>query len=219
MKDQEEKLKDEILRDARTTATRRVERAKSESAKALDKIRRASAVERERRLAEADRLAEEKSRAILAGVELAEHRQWLQAREKEISSLLAEILREVENGEGVDSVRSLTQLLAEALAAIGPGELVLRIRPEDRERLCTGVVDAVVAATFPPGSAPARIAIQEDASIQGGLILVTGDGRKRFDNTYAAQLRRMKQELRILACAKGQSGPGAVSDSGGADHA
>ena len=46
--------------------------------------------------------------------------------------------------------------------------------------------------------ASATYAVEQDDSLPGGIVFVSEDGRKTFDNTYMRRLERMRSELRLI---------------------
>ena len=199
MQDQEAKLQQEILGDAREKAERVRQRAKHEAEKALAAARQALATQRAARLLEAQRTAQSRTLMIQASIEQEVRRAWLCAREQELEALFADALQAAESGGGGgDPVQSLRQLSVEALAALGPADAVVRVRPADRPVFSERFVAAVLAQALPGRDGAVRITVAEAPDQPAGIVVETADGRKRYDNTYRARLARRRDELRTV---------------------
>ncbi|NLF17141.1 MAG: hypothetical protein GX595_07775 [Lentisphaerae bacterium] len=192
MNDNERKLQQEILSDAQRKAERLLARARSDAEKALAQQRQESGRSRSRRLAEAQREAETSARAITARIRHQVQSLWLQRRERCFDELFAAMLEDLENGQGIDRERSLRQLLQEALEALGPRPAVLRLGPAAAAVLTAAAVAEVQAAL--PAAAPLQRQVVD--GLPGGLVVESSDGLRRFDNTYATRLKRLRGALR-----------------------
>jgi vacuolar-type H+-ATPase subunit E/Vma4 len=208
--EQEQKLQQEILSDAQRRAARVIERAKRDAEKAVKAAQRRREKSREARLRDAEHIAEERCRVVTANIEHEKRRQWLLLREQQLEGAFGGALAEVEGGTAVDRAESLRQLAMEAAAAIGSNELVLRVRPEDRAVFSQDVLAQVADKAQRGADGAPSVRVEEDEQIRGGVIVLTADGRKCYDNTYAARLRRMKRDLRAALCPDPQ-GAGAGS--------
>lgn len=201
MNGQEEKLRQEILGDARRKAARTVKRAQRDVEKMLKAVRDQHEKLAEERHKAAGREAEEKHRAVSASIEHEIRKRWLTAREQALDEYFEDMLPELERGDDIDRSRSLRELLCEALSATGPVPVRLRLRSADLHALDADALAACLAEAFAPeGREGAAIEVVEEEGIKGGLVLETRDGRMVFDNTYATRLNRLKGTLRADVC-------------------
>ena len=191
MNEQEQKLRDEILSDAKRKAERALTRARRDADKARRQAETDQASEREQALARAGERAAVQSRAVLATVAQEVRRRRLLAREEIIERCLDEALTAAESLPAEDSRRSLGELLAEALAALGPKEVTIRVRPADLDLLSSQCL-----ATLGIESAP--LTVVADTTIAGGVVAESHDGLRQFDNTYATRRKRLRKRLRTL---------------------
>jgi vacuolar-type H+-ATPase subunit E/Vma4 len=191
MSDQEQKLRDEILNDAKRKAERTLTRAKRDAAKAHEQAADEQKTEREQALARATERADARCRAILATVSQEVRQRRLRARENIIEQCLDEALAGAAGLSGDDAKTSLGGLLAEAVQALGPGEAVVRVRPEDAAAISAEFLSSL-------GVDPATLTVQTDESLGGGVIVESADGRRQFDNTYATRRERLREQLRTL---------------------
>lgn len=202
MHEREDKLRQEILNDARRKAERTVERAKRDADKALGAARKRQEAMREARIRKAERIAADKCRALHASIGQELQKEWLQRREKVLDDLFDEILAGLEAGAGVDQEESLAELVEEATAAVGPGELVVHIRPADKAKLTEERLAEIAERALPDSAGSVTFTIVESAEADAGVIVTTTDNRRHFDNTYATRLQYLRPELRVMICAR-----------------
>ena len=201
MNDSESKLQQELLGDAEHKAERAVNRARSDAAKALAAVQDEQAKVREERLQEVRREAEARARAIMARIRHEVQRRWLTLREAGLDRLFAEVLPRLETGDGIDRELSLRQLLQEALEAMGPMAVSVRLNPESAVFLTAAAIAEVCSQAWPTAAVPASVGRVIDESLRPGVLVESADGRFVFDNTYATRLERLRSPLRSLASA------------------
>jgi vacuolar-type H+-ATPase subunit E/Vma4 len=191
MSEQEQKLRDEILNDAKRKAERALSRAQKDAKKAHDQAATDQKTERDQALGRAQERASARSQAILATVSQEVHRRRLLAREEVIEACIDDALAATVELSADGALKSLGGLLTEALAALGPGEATVRVRPDDVSALGPDFLAKL-------GINPSTLAIEADETIVGGLIVQSADGRRQFDNTYATRRERLHEQLRTL---------------------
>jgi vacuolar-type H+-ATPase subunit E/Vma4 len=211
MSDSESKLQQELLGDAQRQAERAMSRARSAAAKALAAAQEEHAKLRTLRLAETAQEAETQAHAIAARLRYETQRRWLTLREAALDRLFAAVLPRLEAGDGIDRERSLRQLLQEALEAIGPGAAEVRLNPEAARLLSAETIAAVCAQAWPQSRPVPGVTRVIDDAQRAGVLVVSADGRRVFDNTYATRLERLRGRLRALASVGAAS---AESDDG-----
>jgi len=197
MQNQEDKLQQEILSDARRKTKRVVERAERDAEKLVKAALRRQERAKQARLREAEHTADGESRAIRASIEFERTRHWLIAREEELDALFTAAVEGLDCDAlpDADRAESLKQLLTEALSATAPGALSIEVRPADRH-LLTEQLLADVKTALDADAAGVTISVMEREGLGAGVVVRSDDGRKCFDNTYATRLSRMKAVLR-----------------------
>ncbi|OPZ26294.1 MAG: V-type ATP synthase subunit E [Lentisphaerae bacterium ADurb.BinA184] len=191
----EDKLRREILADAERKGARAVDRARQAAQKRLEAVTAEVEAQRQARLAEAQRRADERAMSLLASTELERRRLWLRCQEEVIEEAIRTAETRLLDLDGAERQASLSHLLTEALGAFAGQDVTIRIAAgahaaADRQL----VLDAV--ARLPAAAQPAQAIVEEDAGIAGGLIVEGADGRCRYDNTYAARIARTRNLLR-----------------------
>ena len=202
MQEQEEKLRQEIIGDARTKADRLIKRAKRDAEKRAASARERQDKARQVRVKEAELRAEGRVRAILAGIDHEILTHWLLRREAVIEDVLEDACARAARGDGIDVGRSLLGLFEDAAGQIGPGPLVVRLQPGDVARLPKGSIDGALARLFGPDAATSSVEVLPDPGVAGGLVVASADGRRHCDNTYRARLRRLRSQLRPAVAAR-----------------
>ncbi len=200
MQDQEQRLQQEILSDAERKAEHIVQRARHDIEK-LQK-RATSRIDRARkaRLEEAETTAASRCRAVRVSIRQEQRRRRLLAREDALADLFGSVLNQLTNGDGFDRTESLVQLLEEAVSSIGPEDVTVQVAPGAEALLTQGCVDAAVRRALPDAVRQPTVSVTASPDVDGGLILTTLDGRKRFDNTYATRLERLRSALVEAVC-------------------
>jgi vacuolar-type H+-ATPase subunit E/Vma4 len=194
----EQKIKEEILKDARAKADKILAKARStEEAillgaknKALDYYNTA--------IAEAQTRAEQEKKRIFGNLPLEEQRIVRRARENVIEKAIQEALQIISLGEKFDYPASLKLLIMEGALALGEDVIICRIRKEDQQILSEAFVKSIQdeISTQSHNKAKIRIVVDEGQR-RAGVILESADSRKVFDNTYHARFKRMKDEIRL----------------------
>ncbi|MBQ4479378.1 MAG: V-type ATP synthase subunit E [Victivallales bacterium] len=197
MDDQEKRLKEEILGDAREKAERVVARAKTDAATALKRAKTLNERRRTKALEQTRAEAEHHAENILSGIWNEQRKMWLVRREEVIQKFLKGLLDELAAcpANSPERVASLSTLASEALAAMPSDELLVAVASADRST----VTPEWLAERLPSGR-NAHFIVQADPAIGGGMRVASADGRFAYDNTFAGRLARLEEGFRrILA--------------------
>jgi vacuolar-type H+-ATPase subunit E/Vma4 len=199
MQEQESRLQQELVQDAQRKAQRALDRARRDADSLMRGVEKRQEQERQQALERARAEGNARARAITAGIRHEIHKEWLLRREAVLAEALAAGLDAAQAVVGAERMRSLAELLAEALAALGAAErLTLYASPEDAPRLRDEVIPSV-AARLGLGAAAVAWTVVPDPECQGGFVLASADGRCRCDQRYAARLARLRNDLRAAA--------------------
>lgn len=197
MEEQEKRLRDEILADARQRSERVIARAKRDA----DNARRRAVAANERRrtevLEETRSESARKKRNLVQSAWGDTRNMWLRRREACIDKLLERVLKRVDGlpAGDADRMASMENLAAEALAALLPvKELKVFVASAD---LAT-VTETWLADRCPAGAAVPSFIVAADDAIRGGIRMESGDGMRSYDNTYEARLERRHSDFRSM---------------------
>ena len=187
-------LRREILSKARRQAEALIEEAKEEGEVARRQAEEKAQAIREEILREAQEEAASIKQRIVSTAQLEAQRMLLAKREELISQVFAEAqkrLAELRRSDAYPDV--LRRLILEAAAGLGNGELIVWANEEDMAMLNDDFLTRVARELDPEtrlrrGDSP--------VDIDGGVIVERADGRMRYDNSFAARLERLKDELR-----------------------
>lgn len=196
---QEERLQQEILADAKSRASKIVARARRAAQTAQERADAEAAAVRERTLEHCRKESDQKARNILQGIWMEERRQWLKRREECLDAFFASILKEACGlaADDRERRRSLENLLKEAFQAMGEGELLVEVSP----------ADAPLVTPVWIGEKTGRatgVTVKAVDSIGGGVRVSTMDRSRVYDNTYGGRLGRLAEDFRreVAGCDK-----------------
>ena len=187
-------LRREILSKARRQAEALIEEAKEEGEVARRQAEEKAQAIREEILREAQEEAASIKQRIVSTAQLEAQRMLLAKREELISQVFAEArkrLAELRRSDAYPHI--LRRLILEAAAGLGGGELIVWANEEDMALLSDDFL-AQVAQRLDPETTLRRG--ESPVDIDGGVIVERADGRMRFDNSFAARLERLRDELR-----------------------
>ncbi len=165
------------LQDGRGQSLALVESSKKETLETVGKV-----------LQTGVKQAESLKRQIVGAAELEVRNAQLKSMEESVNRAFAAAVGIISKAAPERYERSIVQLIREGIEVIGP-KAVVYCRPEDRK-----VVGSAVRK-FSKG--PVKLSVGgEGLSTMGGVVLASGDGTVRFDNTFEARLERMRPALR-----------------------
>ncbi|MBR4675366.1 MAG: V-type ATP synthase subunit E [Victivallales bacterium] len=196
-KNQEEKLRQEILGDAKLNAERIVARAKNEAQKTIDAAQAEVDQKRAERLSEANEDTEAKCHSIMLDVQRESMRHWLLQREQCIDDMFQEAVKQASETTGEAHKKSLQQLAEEALSAIGAADMRVIFNSKDAAIITEPWLRAIAEKLFGEKTAQITFTLEPGDDTPAGIAFATIDGARTFDNSYAARLRHMKDTLRI----------------------
>ena len=194
---QEDKLRQEILGDAKLNAERIVARAKNEAQKTIDAAQAEVDQKRAERLREANEDIDAKCHSIMLDVQRESTRHWLLQREQCIDDMFQEAVRQAAETVGEAHENSLRQLAEEALAAIGPAPVRVIFNSKDVAIVTEAWLHAIAEKLFGEKASQVQFTLEPGDDAPAGIAFATLDGTRTFDNSYAARLRNMKDTLRI----------------------
>jgi vacuolar-type H+-ATPase subunit E/Vma4 len=177
-----------ILDEAEREAARVRAEAKAEAEKFQAEILKKAAVQ-----------AEAVRKRILSGVHLEIKKRHLQVIEETLSKIFERVREKLEafrkdRGYGA----FLDVLLLEGFEALDSAEI--RIIPGVAERsLLTKEKLSALEKEAERRKKKVRLALSDQTLPEGGVVLVSADGRTRFDNSFSARIRRFQNEMRMTA--------------------
>lgn len=170
----------EVLADlqaGRGQAMALIESTKRETAGAVAKI-----------LQSGTKQAESLKRQMVGAAELKVRNAQLEAMEAAVNGAFSDAVRGIHKVPRARYEKCIARLVKEGIDVIGP-KATISCNSRDR--------DAVASAAGKLSRGPVTLTMSsKDIETAGGVVLATGDGSVRFDNTFEARLERMRPALR-----------------------
>jgi len=189
----EKLLSDEILQDARTKAERALKKADRQAKKIIADAERDAEASLDKAREAARQRAQRIANSIIASLEQEVRRDRLDAQETELSKLFDSALDRLHGRSGYDAAGVLAGLAAETVKALGGDSVILGLAEQDRSIADEAWLNSVRQRA---GYQGALTVDDTPADIAGGVVARSGDGRRYYDNSYAARLRRQRTALR-----------------------
>jgi len=194
----EEKIKEEILKDARAKADKILAKAGATEETILAQAKEEAENYYDTAIRDAQTRAEQEKKRIFGNLPLEEQRIARRTRENVIEKAIGQALQIISLGEKFDYPASLKLLIIEGALSLGEDTIDCRIRKEDEQILSETFVKSIQDEISAHNHKQAKIRIVADPEQRkSGVILESADGRKVFDNTYPARFKRMKNEIRL----------------------
>lgn len=184
-------LADEILADAKSQAERKVSGAHKTAEKMIETAQAQAKVATDDIIkAMEKKLAHD---ASLITAKLPHHRQvkTLQIMNEAIEQLLSEAIVSIEKLPPEKRLQVIEHLATEAIEIIGGESVIIEIPQQDYHQFNENVRKDILAK-YPK----LAVQVREMAPSSGGVIVRSTDGTKVVDNTFAARMRHMRQDLR-----------------------
>jgi vacuolar-type H+-ATPase subunit E/Vma4 len=195
-KDPRDVLQQEILSDGRRRAERIIQAARAQADKALADRRAAVEAEVAGVVAEGRRRAERRADMVLRTVDQEVSRRKLAAREALIQEVLEQARKELEGLSG-DRYGELAVELAESAirGMCATDFLVQVVAPDENGLNVNALADRIVSGLAREGR---RVSLRAEGLSGGskGVIVLSADGRLRWDNTIESRLRRLRRQIR-----------------------
>ena len=180
---------DEILNQAKREVARMEKDAGLEAEKIKSEI-----------LRKANTQADALKRRLLSGVHLDVKRRLLQARESLLSVVFVQLKERLEAFRRSGEYPSfLERLILEGVHALDSDEVWIQGGDIEQKILTSSVLKDVQKKAAQNDQRTVQLKLHETVSDQSGVVLVSKDGRTRFDNRLSARIERMKEDLRLDA--------------------
>lgn len=195
---QEEKLRQEILGDAKSRAERTIARAQNEADKTIEQAATDAERKRRERMSEAEDEARAQSHSIMLEVTRESRRHELLERERCLDDMFARALAAAAAEPEPGHSKSMSLLAAEAIKAMGAEQMKVTFPVSDSGLVTESWLLGIASGVLGEASGVSFVLEPLDDAA-AGIVFTTLDGRKTFDNTYASRLAKMKNILRITA--------------------
>ena len=196
----EEVLGSEVLADAERRAERIRRRGRRSAASIRQKAEEEARKVTRDILAQARRRGERTSQMVLATVGVEAMKTHLTLKEEVIGASLEVAWQRLLARNGYNYATVLVDLGAAAISRMPGEEFVLQLGDEDAERDGEAVCRQIEEKVSTEWGRHVQVRLSpEHPLIAGGCVVLSADGRLRYDNSFEARRRRLYQQLRRLA--------------------
>jgi vacuolar-type H+-ATPase subunit E/Vma4 len=196
MENQEERLRQEILADARKKAERIAVRADAERDRALQQFKQEHEQKRQSHLEEVRQEAARQVRSIQNSIGMEIRRRWLNKREEAINEFFQTVLNQAGECSGKRRQESLCFLAEEALQALSTGAYLVECAKADAALVTEDWLFERAIAVLGDKGRSCAFSVSPRQEISGGLRFQARDGSLSFDNTYRNRLNDLRDALR-----------------------
>jgi V/A-type H+-transporting ATPase subunit E len=192
-------LRKEIVERSGADANAIIAQAEGDAARVKAEAKSEAEIFKAETLKKAAAQAEAVRKRILSGVHLEVKKRHLQVMEETLSRIFDQVRDRLEAFRKDKSYGAFLEKLAvEGIEALDSAEI--QLVPGAAERLLL-TRDRLAAVEKEAEKRKRKVALvlSDQTLTDGGVVLVSGDGRTRFDNTFSARIRRYQGELRMTA--------------------
>jgi len=192
-------LRQEILERSGADSKGLIDQAESEAARIRAEAGAEAAKFQEELLKKAASQAEAVRKRILSGVHLEVKKQHLQVMEETLSKIFEAVRKRLEAFRKDKAYGAFVdKLVLEGIEALDSSEI--RIVPGELERVLLGKDRlAGIEKEAENRKRKVSLSLSDQTLAEGGVVMVSADGRTRFDNSFSARMRRYQGELRMTA--------------------
>jgi len=192
-------LSEEILSDARRKAERAIKRAEREVAKILARGEEEAKNLTEKILQAAREEAERRRKALLAGVEIEKMRLELDAKDKEIASILEKARERMKRKDSYDCRKALLALASYAAVALESDTVRLEFSESDRSVVDEKLLADITKEIEKKAGRNVKVSLGDfKRGISAGVVASSGDRRRLYDNSLEGRYERLKRHLRQM---------------------
>lgn len=183
----------EIINQAKKEAEAIIDRAKRAAEHDIRFAREDAEAIREEYKAKTKKLAIQEERKVYTQARQEARRKLWQKKQELLSKAFDEAEKKVkEFRNSSNNYRdSVIALAKEGVDGIGDGNMKILVNPEDAE-FFTDELLSEIGSSLPR----VKLEVHPESKISAGVIVTSDDERIIFDNSYAARLERVREELR-----------------------
>lgn len=193
-------LRQEIVNQSKTEADAILDQAEKDAKVILDQAGKSADQIHDDLMKQARARSEAIERKILSGVHLEVKREQLRARETMLNTLFDTVRKKfIQFRKSTDYKSWIHSMVVEGVRALGSDQAAIVVHPEDRNLFGAAVLKSLETEIQKQYGISCKLVLSEKGHEDGGVILESPDGRTRFDNTFSARMKRLQDELRLLA--------------------
>lgn len=193
-----EKIVSSIISEAQTKASSIEEEAEVESKSILEEGEKLALIEKEKILEDGKKQSTMRYQQIISEAKMNSRRMELDAREEIIEESFnkaVENLKEIASSDSTEYKEALNEIIIEAAAEIGGGDLIVSVKAEDVAKIKVSISSIENEVKDKTGN-ETKLEIGDNISTIGGAVVKTRNGEIEVNNTIEARLLRFKKSLR-----------------------
>ena len=197
---QSQVLRQEILEQSKSEAEEILKQAEREAAKiAQDADVQADKIKSDI-LRKAESQAENLKKRLLSGVHLDVKKHQLQARESLLSTVFTRLEDKLESYRKSDKYQIfLEKMILEGVLALDSDEIQIQGGDVENKILKSSTLQDLGKKAAKELKKTVQFQMHEKILEKSGIILISKNGRTRFDNRFVSRIERMKEDLRLEA--------------------
>jgi V/A-type H+-transporting ATPase subunit E len=197
-RDAQEVLADEILQDARKRAERILARGRADAERVVADAQAAARAEADRIIGEARQRAEKRREMLLRSVGQEVSRRKLQAREGVVERVLEQAREQLHQLSGEAYRQAALRVALAALRRMPGEELLVQVSAPAGHNLDAASLGSELERLVGGEGKKVRLRVELSLDLPRGVRVRSADGRRLWDNTFDARLRRLRVGLRRL---------------------
>jgi V/A-type H+-transporting ATPase subunit E len=198
-----EKIVSSIMSNAQVKADTILGKAEEENNSILEKGREEALQEKEKILEDAKKQSNMKYQQLISEAKMNSRRMELEAREEVIEDSFKkaeEKLEEIASSDSVEYKESLKNIVTEAAAEIGGGDIIVLLKESDVAKIKDSLPKIAEEVKGKTGK-DTTLEIGGDIKTIGGAVVKTRNGEIEVNNTIEARMLRFKKDLRSKVAA------------------
>lgn len=193
-----EVLKKEILDQSKTESESILAEARKEETRLLNQARKEAAAIKEKILKSTQLQAKAIEKKILSSVQLEIKKQKLNSREQIFTRIMQSVKERLKEYRSNPKYPSFIEAsLYEAVQVLQEDKLVVETGEIEKKILEKGLLKKIMQGIQKQNKHTVTISLSKNLLDEGGILVFTTDGRKRYDNSFSAQIRRHEDAMRL----------------------
>lgn len=191
-------LRQEILEQSKAESESVLVEARKEETRMLNQARKEADAAREKILKAAHAQAMAIQKKILSNVQLEIKKHKLSAREQIFKRIIQAVKDKLDDYRNDPDYLSFLQVsLFEAINVLQEDSVILQVGEIERKILDGAQLKNMMKNYQKHYAQAVEISFSKSPLDEGGVLVMTKDGRKRYDNSFSAQMRRHEDIMRL----------------------
>ncbi|MBN1781554.1 hypothetical protein JW948_10540 [bacterium] len=191
-------IREEIRQQSLNEAEGILESARKEETRILAEAEKESGMIRDKALKNAGNDADSLKRKILSSVHLEVKKEQMKHRENVLKRMMTEIHKKLDEFRNHrDYPAFLRDSLIEAVLALNSDSVKVVAGVPEKKLLDKNLLEETMQKLKSAHGLNVEMILASETLNEGGVLVISGDGRTRYDNSFSAQLSRNEDETRL----------------------